>query len=155
MHQPADPPRSRHRWQRVRHACYAALLVAGVTGAQSLRSTPAGDFAGVLDLAQSGQTDRTVYRYRGAYLALYPASGYALTLHTQGFSGYHGARFLVISRIDGLLLGELFTPADTAEESGHEVLRGAELTAFLDANGLSAAPLDALSVARFPARAAK
>jgi len=107
---------------------YVLLLVAGfgLTFAL-LQREPQTDVDHLAQQVLDSPEPLAFYRYGGASLGLYGRRGYSLSLYVGDTSRF-SCRFLVLTRFDGQLHGELMR---TQGREGVSMLDGARLEAYL------------------------
>lgn len=139
------------RVPRARLACYLVILALGVTwGASRDPFDPTDDIDELLAKVHQSSGAKGLYRVGIATAGFYPGHGYSLTLYVGGSARFAPARFLIVSRIDGVRTGELMIRVGPG---GVRRIQGAELDAYLRAARLDLAPLEAAYRAYYAPRA--
>lgn len=128
---------------------YPLLILAASCSLAAAQRDPQDDVDDLV--ATMRDTERQLfYRAGGANVGLFPGRGWTLTVYVGDTRRYGPGTFLVLTRLDGRLAGELLT--DSRGGSGvmeQAALSGTTLDVYLRRAGLDLAGLDAAFVARF------
>jgi hypothetical protein len=131
---------------------YTLLLAGGAAVLASLRRDPQRDLDHLTARVRDDATGARFFRADSAAVGLLPGHGWTATLWVGDQRGLAPADFLVLTRMDGALTGELLLDGPGGGHMGSIVLRGPELAAYLDRGGLAVGGLDAACLARLGPR---
>lgn len=128
---------------------YPLLILAGSCSLAAAQRDPQDDVDDLVVTMRESER-RLFYRAGGANVGLFPGRGWTLTVYVGDTRRYGPGTFLVLTRLDGRLAGELLTdPRGESGVMGQAALSGTTLDVYLRRAGLDVSGLDAAVVARF------
>lgn len=131
---------------------YPVLVLAASCSLAAAQRDPQDDLDDlVVDLRR---TERPGFRRAGgANIGLFPGRGWTLTMYVGDTRRYGPGAFLVLTKLDGRLTGELLgEPGDDPGALSQVALSGAALEVYLRRSGLDLSGLDAAFLAGFSGR---
>lgn len=139
---------------RLRTWLYPLLLMGASCTLAALERDPQDDLDRVVALVDDGGGQGSFFRHERAVVGVFPRRGWTLTLYVGDTRRYAPGTYVVLSRIDGRLTGELIL--DEVREFGpleQVTLDAAGLDAYLARSALDLRGLDGAVRARFGAPA--
>jgi hypothetical protein len=128
---------------------YPLLILAGSCSLAAVHRDPQDDVDDLVLTIRDAER-RLFYRAGAANVGLFPGRGWTLTVYVGDTRRYGPGTFLVLTRLDGRLAGELLSePYGESGAMGRAALSGTSLDVYLRRAGLDLSGLDAAVVARF------
>lgn len=143
-------PRSAPPWWRV--WVYPVVLLGASCTLAALERDPQDDLDGLVAVVERGAERGLFFRHERAALGVFPRRGWTLTLYVGDTRRFAPGTYLVLTRIDGRLSGELIL--EEVGEPGpldQETLSPDRLDAYLARSALDLRGLDGVAAARFGA----
>lgn len=121
---------------------YPCLLLAASCGLAAAQRDPQDDVDD-LALVVRDSAPKGFYRAGGANVGVFPGQGWTLTVYVGDTRRYGPGSFLVLTKLEGRLAGELLTMPTSAGALTAVSLDGASLDLYLRRSGLDLSGLDA------------
>lgn len=146
-------PRASLSW---RAWVYPFLLMGASCTLAALERDPQDDLDGLVSVVSASSSKRSFYRHERAAIGVFPGRGWTLTLYVGDTRRFAPGTYLVLTRIDGQLSGELIL--EEVRDFGpleQMALPPGTLEPYLARAALDLRGLDQAAAARFGVPAAR